>query len=174
MSVSATEEDLKAVMRRVPAAVTVVTAGSGDEARGMTVGSFTSVSLEPLLVSFNVGKIAAMKAVLIESDHFYVHLLEENQEEISNTFALPDLTGAEQFSDVAHKRDEEGTPILIDTLAYIRCEKIAVYDAGDHCLIIGQVEDILHQKQGHPLVYYERGYRTVSSSPAPEFSDRLD
>ena len=170
----ATEEDLKAVMRRVPAAVTVVTAGSGDEARGMTVGSFTSVSLEPLLVSFNVGKVAAMKTVLIGTDHFYVHLLEEHQEEISNTFARPDLHGSEQFADVMHRFDAHGTPILVETLAYIRCEKIAVYDAGDHCLIIGKVEEVQHLREGRPLIYYERGYRSVSRATSPEFSDRVD
>lgn len=148
-------------MRRVPTAVTVVTARSDGDVRGMTVGSFTSVSMEPLLVSFNVGKNSGMHAVLLNADHFYVHLLAEEQSEMSNMFANPELSGEEQFSRVAHVAAADGAPILSDTLAYLRCEKIVVYDAGDHCLMIGRVDDVVQQRSGRPLIYYDRGYRTV-------------
>jgi len=148
-------------MRRVPAAVTVVTAASGGESRGMTVGSFASVSMDPLLVSFNVGKSSSMHAVLMDARNFYMHLLSEQQADVSNLFANPDLTGAQQFERVAHRVDLDGTPILTETLAYIRCEKIAVYDAGDHCLLLGRVDQIVHQRDGRPLIYYDRGYRAV-------------
>jgi flavin reductase (DIM6/NTAB) family NADH-FMN oxidoreductase RutF len=151
-------------MRRVPAAVTVVTASTGKESRGMTVGSFTSVSLDPLLVSFNVGKTAAMHGVLIEADYFYVHLLGEDQAYLSNHFARPDLTSEAQFEGIAHRLSEDGTPILSETLAYLRCEKIVVYDAGDHCLMIGRVDAIEQQREGRPLLYYDRGYHGVGDA----------
>lgn len=155
------EEDLKSVMRRVPVAVTVVTAFDGKEARGMTVGSFTSVSMNPLLVSFNVGKESAMHPVLMAADRFYVHLLGETQGEMSNHFARPDLSADEQFEVVPHTLAEDGAPILLETLAYLRCEKIVVYDAGDHRLMVGRVEEVVQQREGLPLVYFDRGYRSV-------------
>ena len=158
---SVTEEDLKAVMRRVPAAVTVVTACSASEKRGMTVGSFTSVSLDPLLVSFNVGKAAGMHGVLIDADYFYVHLLAEEQAELSNLFARPDLDGEEQFSGVPHRLADDGAPILTEALSYLKCEKIVVYDAGDHVLMLGRVEDVVQMREGKPLLYFDRGYRSV-------------
>ncbi|MGA7306468.1 MAG: flavin reductase family protein [Rhodothermales bacterium] len=148
-------------MRRVPAAVTVVTAFDGAEMRGMTVGSFTSVSLNPLLVSFNVGKASSMYGVLLGADYFYVHLLSEEQSELSNLFAQPDLAPDKQFEHVAHFLAPDGAPILEDTLAFIRCEKIVVYDAGDHCLMIGRVEEIIQQRDGLPLIYFDRGYRRL-------------
>jgi len=156
-----TEEDLKAVMRRVPAAVTVVTARSADEMRGMTVGSFTSVSMDPLLVSFNVGKAAGMHRVLMDADYFYVHLLSEEQSELSNLFARPDLDGEEQFSEIPFRLTDDGAPILTETLAYLKCEKIVVYDAGDHILMLGRVDDVVQQHPGNPLLYFDRGYRSV-------------
>jgi len=158
---SVTEEDLKAVMRRVPAAVTVVTACSPSEKRGMTVGSFTSVSLDPLLVSFNVGKAAGMHGVLIDADYFYVHLLSEEQSELSNLFARPDLDGVEQFSGVPYRLADDGAPILTDALAYLKCEKIVVYDAGDHVLMLGRVDDVVQMHEGKPLLYFDRGYRSI-------------
>jgi len=156
-------------MRRVPAAVTVVTAFDGKEMRGMTVGSFTSVSLEPLLVSFNVGKAASMYGVLMGADRFYVHLLSEEQSELSNLFARSDLTGEEQFARAAHFVAPDGAPILADTLAFLRCEKIVVYDAGDHCLMIGRVEEITQQNEGLPLIYFDRSYRSIGDeAPVPQ------
>lgn len=166
---SVTEEDLKSVMRRVPSAVTVVTAFDGEEMRGMTVGSFTSVSLDPLLVSFNVGKASSMHGVLLRADYFYVHLLSEEQSYLSDLFARADFSGKEQFERAAHFLAPDGAPILKETLAFLRCEKIVVYDAGDHCLMIGRVEEIIHQNDGLPLLYFDRGYRSVGDpAPIPE------
>lgn len=150
-------------MRRVPAAVTVVTACAGTRVRGMTVGSFTSVSLDPLLVSFNVGKASSMYPVLMRADHFYVHLLSEDQVEMSNHFAKPDLTDEEQFANVTYREAPDGAPILTETLAYLRCEKIVVYDAGDHSLMLGRIEDIVRMRDGLPLIYFDRGYRGIGS-----------
>ncbi|HLE55676.1 MAG TPA: flavin reductase family protein [Rhodothermia bacterium] len=167
-----TDDDLRSVMRRVPAAVTVVTARAGSEHRGMTVGSFASVSMDPLLVSFNVGKSSGMHGVLMDAQNFCMHLLSEQQADISNLFANPDFTGAQQFERVAHTVDLDGTPILTETLAYIRCEKIAVYDAGDHCLLLGRVDQIVHQRDGQPLIYYDRSYRTVGGEVhVPEIAE---
>lgn len=156
-----TPDSLRAVMRRVPAPVAVLTAASDGTARGMTVGSFTSVSLDPILVSFNVGKNSAMHDVVIRATQLVIHLLSEDQADYSERFASPDLTPNQQFEGVAHMLLDDGTPILTDTLAYVRCRKTAVYDAGDHVLIVAEVAEIVHQKEGEPLLYYNTHYRTI-------------
>ncbi|NNE36302.1 MAG: flavin reductase, partial [Rhodothermales bacterium] len=62
-------------MRRVASPVTVVTAGRGDEARGITIGSFTSASLDPPLITFNLSRRARMHSLLPRTDRFVVHVL---------------------------------------------------------------------------------------------------
>lgn len=161
-------DSLRAVMRRVPAAVTIVTASADGTARGMTVGSFTSVSLEPVLVSFNVGKNSATHGVISTAECIVVHLLRQDQAHYSEHFARPDFTFEQQFGGVPHRLLEDGTPVLTDTLAYIRTRKVAEYDAGDHSLIVAEVIEIEHQDDGEPLLYYNTHYRGVGEISDPE------
>ena len=157
-----TKDALRTFMRRVPSPVTVVTAATPDgERRGMTVGSFTSVSLEPILVSFNVGKDSLMNDVIANADSMVVHLLNEHQAAYSERFAAPDLGYEQQFADIPHRFHEDGTPILTETLGFMRCRKIASYDAGDHHLVVAEVLEIGHQSDGEPLLYYNTHYRAV-------------
>ena len=93
-------EAFRSAMRRVPAVVTIVTAARGEEIRGITIGSFTSVALEPPLISFNVGKEARMHGVITTASHFAVHLISQQQTHLCEHFATPDLTSAEQFGTV--------------------------------------------------------------------------
>ena len=146
-------------MRRVPSPVTVVTAAGPDERRGMTVGSFTSVSLDPPLVSFNVALDAQMHDLIADAKHFAVHILSDQQAQLSNNFAVPDRTGEEQFAAIPHRLDANGTPILEDALAVFFCTRYATYPAGDHTLVVGQVLDIEAGLDGSPLVYFDRSYR---------------
>ncbi len=94
---------LRHVMRHVPSPVTVVTAAGAGERRGITIGSFTSVSLEPPLISLNVAREAQMHPVLAAASHFAVHVLREDQAHLARRFSLPDLTSADQFEGVAFR-----------------------------------------------------------------------
>lgn len=148
-------------MRRVPAPVTVVTAAGADEARGITIGSFTSVSLDPPLISFNVAQDAQMHAVIHEASRFAVHVLTDEQAHLSNHFAVPDLTGAEQFSEVDHRLDAHGTPLLDDVLARLTCTPYAYYEAGDHTIVVGEVVDLDLDAAQEPVLYFDRRYCAV-------------
>ncbi len=153
---------LRAVMRRVASPVTVVTAAADGEARGATIGSFTSVSLDPPLVSFNVQKASAFYAALSRAEAFAIHLLTDAQAELANHFALPDLTGEAQFADVPHVQTAPGQPpVLEDTFGVLFCRRFAVHDAGDHALFIGRVARVLEAEGAGPLLYYARSYRAV-------------
>ena len=164
----ATKDTLRGFMRRVPAPVTVVTAVVNGEGRGMTVGSFTSVSLDPLLVSFNVGKESLMHDVIMNAESLAVHILTEDQADYSELFAAPDLTSKQQFASVPHRLLDDGTPILTETLAYLKCRRVAAYDAGDHHLIVAEVVEIAHQQEGEPLLYYNTHYRSVGQIRDPQ------
>ncbi len=155
-------ERLRAVMQRLASPVTVVTAAAGGERRGATIGSFTSVALDPPLVSFNVQKPSAFHAVLRAADAFAVHLLGEDQADLAAHFALPDLEGDAQFAAVPHTRaGPDGPPILAGTVGVLHCRPWAVHDVGDHSLFLGRVLRVTESGATGPLLYYARSYRAV-------------
>jgi flavin reductase (DIM6/NTAB) family NADH-FMN oxidoreductase RutF len=154
-------EQLRTAMRQVPSAVTVVTVAGADEVRGITIGSFTSVSLDPPLISFNVALDAQVHDLLIRADHFVVHILADEQAHLSNHFAEKDRTGEEQFATIPHHLGTDGTPILEGVLAVFFCTHFAVFPVGDHSLLVGEVVHIDQGHSGTPLVYFERSYHRV-------------
>ncbi len=147
-------------MRHVPAAVTVVTVG-GDEPRGVTIASFSSVSLDPPLVAFNVQKGARMFPLVERAERYAVHVLPAGRVDLSDHFADPELSGREQFEKVPHEVGRNGLPLLEGMLAVLECEPWAVYDAGDHALFVGRVVRISTGADGEPVLYYQRSYRQV-------------
>ena len=159
---SITGEDLRGVMRRVPAPVTVVTAAGADEARGATIGSFTSVSLDPPLVSFNVDRESQMHEVLRETAHFAVHLLSDDQSQLCTHFAVPDQSGTDQLAAVRHRPDEHGTPILEAAPAVLYCRWYEAFGAGDHTIVVGRVTRLEERTEASPILYYEQDYRSVT------------
>ena len=154
---------MRQTMRRTASPVTVVTAGTGDDARGITIGSFTSASLDPPLITFNLSRGARMHAILPFTDRFVVHVLGDHQADLSDHFALPDLDGKTQFATVDHSLDE-GIPVLVDCQAIFYCTVHNVFPVGDHSLIVGLVERVSSRVNGDPLVYYDRAYRRVTQT----------
>lgn len=153
----------RAKMRRVPSPVVVVTAAGEEEARGITIGSFTSVALEPPLVSFNVGRESRMYRVMETCSRFTVNVLGEEQAHLAKRFAVPDLTGAEQFDDVPHTRDVYGTPLLDDVTARFHCTPHDAVVAGDHVVYVGLVVGVDEQPDEGAVLYYKSSYRGVGS-----------
>ncbi len=151
-------------MRRLPSPVTVVTSAVGEDRRGITIGSFTSVSLEPALVSFNLSIETPMLAMIRQSTRFVVHFLKKDQAHVSETFAVPDVTGEEQFADVVVRRSPGGLPILEGVLACMHCTVEALHPTGDHVLVVGRVVEIEELSPGDPLVYFNRGYHSVGDA----------
>jgi 3-hydroxy-9,10-secoandrosta-1,3,5(10)-triene-9,17-dione monooxygenase reductase component len=152
---------LRTVMRRFASPVTVVTCAARDEPRGITIGSFTSVSLDPPLVSFNVHQEANSHDLIMNVGRFAVHLLTDKQAHLANHFALPDLTPAQQF-DPVDVEWRDGLPHLRDVLASFVCTLYASHPASDHSIFIGQVKEIQAQgMQQDPVLYFNRSYRSV-------------
>jgi len=159
-------ERLREVMRRMASPVTVVTTAADGERRAATIGSFTSVSLHPPLVSFNVTRGTGFHGVLRRATHFAVHLLRDDQVAEAEHFAQPDLSEVALFDGVALRqgRMPGGVPVLRDALGVLLCRVWETVPAGDHDLFLGEV---LHldgaplDPAHSPLLYYARSYHAV-------------
>ena len=154
-------EALRALMRRVASPVTVVTAADGETARGVTIGSFTSVSLDPPLVSFNLMQEGSMAPVLRETAEFAVHVLSDEQAHLSNHFAVPDQSPDAQWAEVDHTTTAAGTPLLPDVVGTLLCRPFAMHEVGDHFLVVGEVVDVLQEGDVGPLLYHGRTYHAL-------------
>lgn len=149
-------------MRQIPWPIVIVTATDGRIRRGMTVSSFTSVSLEPELVSFCVRRPSRMHVVMERAQRFAVHALAGESVALYRRFAAPGLTGEQQFAGLAYSL-EWGVPILHDAPVVLLADVLERIAAGDHSIIIGRVSGVREASCGfQPVVYHQGEYRMVS------------
>ena len=158
-SVPAAGGALRRALRDLPSPVVVVTTDP-DEPRGATIGSFTSVSLDPALVSFNVTHGTALHRALGRGRGWAVHLLSSDQADVAEHFARPGLEGESQLEPFAHVRGD-GPPLLRGALAILLCRPHAHFEAGDHTVFVGRVTDVIEGSGTEPLLYYRQSYRGV-------------
>jgi len=151
------------VLGRFGSGVTVVTTMSGEEPVGMTCQSFCSVSLDPPLVLFSPAKTSRAWPRIRQSGRFCVNLLAADQTDVSNQMAS---RGSDKFAGIAwHPSPRTGSPVLDGTLGHVDCTVHAVYEAGDHYVVIGAVEELHSTDAVDPLLFYEGRYRTPAPLP---------
>jgi len=139
--------------------VTVVTClGTDGEPAGLTVNSFTSVSLDPPLLLVCLHKKAGSARPLIEASHFAVNVLQTGQQPASIRFSTRD---EDRFGTTAWSCGEAGAPILRDSLGVFECERHAVHDGGDHHILIGRVVKASFDASVDPLLYFRGLYRRL-------------
>jgi flavin reductase (DIM6/NTAB) family NADH-FMN oxidoreductase RutF len=139
--------------------VTVVTCLGPDGApAGLTVNSFTSVSLDPPLLLVCLAKRAASATALIEATHFAVNVLQTGQQPASIRFATRD---EDRFGATPWACGEFNAPILNDSLGVFECERFAVYDGGDHHILVGEVIKASFDASLDPLLYFRGRYRRL-------------
>jgi len=124
---------------------------------GLTVNSFTSVSLNPLLVLVCLDNHLSGLQAFRDSKHFGVSILSEHQEDLSRMFAKKD---AERPSSI-YFEGKSGMPLLKSALAIMECETVKIYEGGDHQIFLGEVQHAEVMQQDHPLLYFRGKYRTV-------------
>jgi flavin reductase (DIM6/NTAB) family NADH-FMN oxidoreductase RutF len=139
--------------------VTVVTCvnAEGDPA-GITVNSFTSVSLDPPLLLVCLYKGAASATALVNAAHFAINVLQTGQQPASITFST---RVEDRFGQMPWSRGENGAPILKDSMGVFECENYAVYDGGDHHILVGQVVKASFDASLDPLLYFRGSYRRL-------------
>src|SRR6202158_4368861 len=120
----------------------------------MTVSAFCSVSLDPPLVLICIEKTASAYESLTTAPAFVVNILSATQEQIARRFSIVDI---DRFEGVGYSRSQNGLAVLDDVLGVIECATVAMHEAGDHTIIVGEVEATRVQN-GTPLLYYRGGY----------------
>ncbi len=128
--------------------VTVVTASSPDGPVAITANSFASVSLNPPMVLWCPAKTSTRYEAFMAAQHYAIHIMAEGQLATAQAFARD---GAD-FSHADWTEDANGIPILTKSLARFDCRLVAQHDAGDHTIILGEVETVLH-RQGQGLMF---------------------
>ena len=133
--------------------VTVVTTlDSQGNKIGMTANSFSSVSLEPMLVLWSIARTSNAFDDFINADRFAIHVLNSEQQAVSNQFASK---CEDRFCNVAHGEGIGGVPLLKDYSAVFQCQTEHQYDGGDHVIIVGRVLEF--DNRGLPPLIFHAG-----------------
>jgi flavin reductase (DIM6/NTAB) family NADH-FMN oxidoreductase RutF len=139
--------------------VTVVTCLKPDGApAGLTVNSFTSVSLDPPLLLVCIRREASSAEALIGAAQFAVNVLQTGQQPASIRFAT---RSEDRFGATPWSRGEAGAPILEESLGVFECERFAVHDGGDHHILVGRVVKASFDAGLDPLLFFRGRYRRL-------------
>jgi len=149
-----------------PGGIVVVTTRGGH---AMTVSAFASVSLDPPLVLFCAEKIARFHDAVLKAGSWGVSILAEDAEKTARWLATRGRPLDGQLDEVAHHRGPvTGAPLLDDALATLECQTTAVYDGGDHSIVVGLVAAVggpADPPDRGPLVHYAGAYRRLQPPP---------
>jgi flavin reductase len=133
-------DEVRALLRRYPAGVAVVTVDTGRQPLGLTVGSFVPLSLDPPLAGAAISRQAALHELLREAGTFSVSLLAEGQEQLAQHFArgVPPIA---LWEGIELARGD-GPPRLAGALGWLDCIVTAEVPAGTHTFFVGSVESV--------------------------------
>jgi 3-hydroxy-9,10-secoandrosta-1,3,5(10)-triene-9,17-dione monooxygenase reductase component len=146
---------MREVMGHFASGIVVVTAAGPDGPLGFTCQSFTSLSLDPALISFSPARTSSTWPRIRAAGAFCVNVLSADQQDLSAGFAR---SGADKFAGVAWSPGPEGAPVLDGTCAWIGCTLWREYDGGDHTIAIGRVRGLGADATRTPLLYHRGRY----------------
>jgi 3-hydroxy-9,10-secoandrosta-1,3,5(10)-triene-9,17-dione monooxygenase reductase component len=160
--VSHDPRDFRSALGCFPTGVCLVTArGPDGSAVGMTINSFSSVSLDPPMILWSLARSAASAPVFRDAEYFAINVLAAGDEKLSSDFAR---SGEDKFS--AHSQrfgsGLAGMPVLLDAVASFECHRRQRYYGGDHIILIGVVERYLHTSAA-PLLFSRGRYASLST-----------
>ncbi len=151
---------LRSALGQFATGITVVTTRApGGAFVGLTVNSFSALSLEPPLILWSLRCSSPSLPVFEAVDRFVVNVLAEAQVEVSRRFASPQ---ADKFEGVAHAENAWGLPLLHGASAWFECRTVSRQFAGDHCLFIAEVERFT-LSEAAPLLFHAGGYFALGS-----------
>lgn len=155
MTIDITE--FKKVLSNFTTGVTIVTSSLNDkEYLGVTISSFSSLSLDPPLVLFCLGKKSYSLGGFLKTKYFTINILAENQQALSDKFARSSI---DKWENVEHFFGKiTNCPLINGCLGYIECEKYMSYDGGDHIIFIGKVLNLTQARESDPLLRYQSSY----------------
>lgn len=151
-----TADEFKQAMASWTSGVTIITARAGERIHGMTVSDFSGVSLDPPLVLVCASKTSNTTALIQEGRCYGVNVLRQGQSALSNRFASK-KDEWNRFEGVETFTAKTGAPLLAGALVNLDCRLVAVHEAGDHLLCVGEIE-ACEVREGEPLVYFRSSY----------------
>ena len=150
------EQQFREALAQFVTGVTIVTARAAHGAFvGFTANSFNSVSLDPPLVIWSLGRRSRSLAVFEGAERYAINVLAHDQVELARRFSRPH---ADRFAGVAHRTGKGGAPLIEGCAAWLECRHHALHPAGDHMLFIGEVDDCAHRNVA-PLLWHGGHYR---------------
>lgn len=155
-------EQLRVAMRAWTSGVTVVTAAHGNEQHGMTVNSFTSVSLDPPLIIISLQDSTRTRELVYHAQAFGVTILAEDQQRISDLFAGRGPASENRMAEVETEILVSGAPLIKGGLACFDCRVKQCIDVGPNTLFVGEVVAAFANSEGNPLIYHDRQYRKLA------------
>jgi len=139
--------------------VTIVSAMAADGAPvGLTVNSFSSVSLDPPLLLVCPAREAGSTTVLETAERFAINVLGSEDKDMSTRFAQK---GADRFVEDDWATSEHGLPVLRRAPAVFECTREALHEGGDHLILVGRVLRAAYRLHDDPLLYYHGRYRGI-------------
>jgi len=154
-----TSELMRKALGCYPTGVVVVTTlGDNNAPVGMTVNSFTSVSLDPPLILWSIALTAPSLGAFRSHPGFTINILSEEQKEVGLQFARP---SENKFDGISWQPGYKDTPVLDDALAVLQCSTYQRYEGGDHEIYLGQVQKINFSEQ-RPLVFHRGAFGQLS------------
>jgi flavin reductase (DIM6/NTAB) family NADH-FMN oxidoreductase RutF len=153
---------LRAAMRAWSAGVTVVAAMHEGHRHGMTVNSFTSISLEPAMITISLRASTRTHELVTKSRVFGLTILSAEQSKVSDLFAGQVAGVEDRFSNLQTDTLITGSPLIVGGLAWLDCRVIKTFDAGMNTLFIAEVLAAREGSDGQPLIYHNRKYWSLS------------
>jgi flavin reductase (DIM6/NTAB) family NADH-FMN oxidoreductase RutF len=151
--------DFRRALGTFPTGVAVVTTRAANGAFvGLTINSFSSLSLEPPLVLWSLQLASPSLGAFDRAQYYAVNILAEDQVDLSRRFASQ---VANRFQDLEVHAGLEGLPLIAGCAARLECRAAARHNGGDHVLFIGHVERFAYDRQKRPLVFYAGRYHSA-------------
>ena len=157
-------DKLRHAMRAWTTGVAIVTSIYEGRQYGMTVNSFTSISLAPPLISVALKQLTHTHELIEKSGMFSVTILTAQQKKLSDRFAgkLPNIT--DRFEGVQTETISLDSPVFQDGMAYFDCRVVSSMPVGENTLFVAEVLDARGEGQGEPLVYHNRQYWRLATA----------
>lgn len=149
---------LRAAFGQFATGVAVVTTRALDgRLVGLTINSFSSLSLDPPLITWSLVKHSPNLQVFIDAPNFAINILSEDQNGIASQFATPDK---DKFINIDSDLNAHGVPLLANALAHFECSLLRIYEGGDHLMFVGKVEKF-NTFERRPLLFHGGAFKKI-------------
>ena len=150
---------LKKTFSTFATGVAIAALNENNQKLGITINSFSSVSLDPALLSFCIGNNSSVLQQFLDCQFFSINILSATQQNLANAFTRSDDQEKWQLEKV--NLSQNSTPIFANSLSYFECQKHQIIKSGDHQIIIGKITNCEVLNDQKPLTYFKGKYQNI-------------